>query len=193
MGCHFLLQGSFWTQGLNPRLLTLLHWQTGSLSLSHPGSPSAPGLSLIVSRPLQPASSSVQSGPSDNPAQEGLLTRPHTQKTSFYPNPQAAFLPQNETEHKTLGCLVRAGEAAVEQDPRLRLGLPVPGRGKSLGQGPPVTPPSPPASKFIAKFVTKLVLFDAKQSEVKQGLGLLTARRQVRTTSFQNALAKPKD
>ena len=121
------------------------------------------------------------------------LTRLHTHKTSSYSNSKTAFLPQNETEHKTSGCLVRAGDAAVEQDPRLRLGLPVPGRGKSLGQGPPVTPPSPPASKFIAKFVTKLVLFDAKQSEVKQGLGLLTARRQVRTTSFQNALAKPKD
>ena len=29
-GCHFLLQGIFLTQGSNPRLLHLLHWQRGS-------------------------------------------------------------------------------------------------------------------------------------------------------------------
>ena len=38
-GCHFLLQGLFLTQGLNPSLLYLLHWQEDSLPLSHPGSP----------------------------------------------------------------------------------------------------------------------------------------------------------
>ena len=32
MGCHFLLQGIFLTQGLNPRLL---HWQADSLPLCH--------------------------------------------------------------------------------------------------------------------------------------------------------------
>ena len=32
VGCHFLLQGIFLTQGLNPRLL---HWQAGCLPLSH--------------------------------------------------------------------------------------------------------------------------------------------------------------
>ena len=31
VGCHFLLQGIFLTQGLNPYLLRLLHWQAGSL------------------------------------------------------------------------------------------------------------------------------------------------------------------
>ena len=36
MDCHFLLQGIFLTQGSNPHLL---HWQAGSLSLSHQGSP----------------------------------------------------------------------------------------------------------------------------------------------------------
>ena len=35
--CHFLLQGIFPTQGSNPHLL---HWQVGSLPLSHLGSPS---------------------------------------------------------------------------------------------------------------------------------------------------------
>ena len=32
-GCHFLLQGAFPTQGLNPHLLHLLHWQAGSVPL----------------------------------------------------------------------------------------------------------------------------------------------------------------
>ena len=39
MGCHFLLQGIFPTQGLDPCLLSFLHWQTGSLSLAPPGKP----------------------------------------------------------------------------------------------------------------------------------------------------------
>ena len=36
VGCHFLLQGIFPTQGLNP---CLLHWQAEFLPLSHQGSP----------------------------------------------------------------------------------------------------------------------------------------------------------
>ena len=36
MGCHFLLQRIFPTQGWNPRLL---HWQVDSLPLSHQGNP----------------------------------------------------------------------------------------------------------------------------------------------------------
>ena len=39
MGCHALLQGIFPTQGLNPQLLDLLHWQVGSLPLVPPGKP----------------------------------------------------------------------------------------------------------------------------------------------------------
>ena len=38
VGCHFLLQGIFPNQGLNPCLLWLLHWQADSLPLSHLGS-----------------------------------------------------------------------------------------------------------------------------------------------------------
>ena len=38
-GCHFLLQGIFWTQGSNLSLLCLLCWEVDSLPLSHPGSP----------------------------------------------------------------------------------------------------------------------------------------------------------
>ena len=36
VGCHFLLQGIFLTQGSNPHPL---HWQAGSLPLNHPESP----------------------------------------------------------------------------------------------------------------------------------------------------------
>ena len=39
VGCHFLLQGIFLTQGSNPRLLHLLHWQADSLPLVPPGKP----------------------------------------------------------------------------------------------------------------------------------------------------------
>ena len=39
VGCHFLLQGIFLTQGSNPGLLCLLHWQVGSLPLAPPGKP----------------------------------------------------------------------------------------------------------------------------------------------------------
>ena len=40
VGCHFLLQGSFLTQGSNLCLLWLLRWQADALPLSHLGSPS---------------------------------------------------------------------------------------------------------------------------------------------------------
>ena len=39
MGCHFLLQGIFLTQGSNPHLLLLVHWQVDYLPLCHLGSP----------------------------------------------------------------------------------------------------------------------------------------------------------
>ena len=39
--CYALLQGVFPTQGLNPRLLYLLHWQVGSLPLAPPGKPNS--------------------------------------------------------------------------------------------------------------------------------------------------------
>ena len=37
LSCHALLQGIFPTQGSNPHLLCLLHWQAGSLPLVPPG------------------------------------------------------------------------------------------------------------------------------------------------------------
>ena len=39
VGCHFLLQGISPTQGSNPHLWYLLHWQVGSLPLVPPGKP----------------------------------------------------------------------------------------------------------------------------------------------------------
>ena len=41
VGCHFLLQGIFQTQGLSPHLLPLLHWQAGSSPLAPPGKPAS--------------------------------------------------------------------------------------------------------------------------------------------------------
>ena len=37
MGCHFLFQGIFLTQGLNSRVVCLLHWQADSLLLRYLG------------------------------------------------------------------------------------------------------------------------------------------------------------
>ena len=45
LGCHFLLQGIFPTQGLN---LRLLHWQADILPLSYLGSPSFIGYYKIL-------------------------------------------------------------------------------------------------------------------------------------------------
>ena len=45
VGCHFLLQAIFSTQGLN---LHLLHWQADSLQLSHQGSPEHRGEFLKI-------------------------------------------------------------------------------------------------------------------------------------------------
>ena len=42
VGCRFLLQGIFTTQGSSPLLLSLLHWQAGSLPLAPPGKPRFP-------------------------------------------------------------------------------------------------------------------------------------------------------
>ena len=48
MGCHFLLQGIFLTQGLNPSLLRLPHWQADFSSLSYPGGPKMSLLLLLL-------------------------------------------------------------------------------------------------------------------------------------------------
>ena len=47
VGCHFLLQGIFPSQGLNPHLLHPLYWQADSLPLAPPGKPQLPAEGLI--------------------------------------------------------------------------------------------------------------------------------------------------
>ena len=46
VGCHFLLLGIF--PEMNPCLLCLLHWQTGSLPLCHLGSPNGDGYFYLI-------------------------------------------------------------------------------------------------------------------------------------------------
>ena len=48
VGCHFLLQGIFQTQGSNP---CLLHWQVNSFPLSHHGSPES-AIHIPISSPF---------------------------------------------------------------------------------------------------------------------------------------------
>ena len=47
VGCHFLLQGIFQTQGLNLHLSHLLHWQEDSSPLCHLGSPYSHQLPIL--------------------------------------------------------------------------------------------------------------------------------------------------
>ena len=56
VGCYALFQGTFPTQGSNACLLSLPHWQVGSLPLSHQGSP-IPTTDLIKLWWLFPSSS----------------------------------------------------------------------------------------------------------------------------------------
>ena len=56
VGCHFLLQGIFLTQGSNPCLLCLLHWQVDSLPSEPPGKGMRAPPSYPTSRPFCGAS-----------------------------------------------------------------------------------------------------------------------------------------
>ena len=57
VGCHALLQGISPTQGSNPCLLCLLHWQVGSLPWCPLGSPRKYSQSFMQSEALDPTSS----------------------------------------------------------------------------------------------------------------------------------------
>ena len=77
VGCHFLFQGIFPTQGSNPSLLCLLHWQMDSLPLHHLGSPylAAPSLSWGTSDlQLQPVDSWLRHAGSSS--LNGIKARP---------------------------------------------------------------------------------------------------------------------
>ena len=64
VGCHFLLQGIFLTQGSNPRLLCLLHWQANFLPLRHLEMESQ----IPASSPLRWDNRGMFSSLSDSPA-----------------------------------------------------------------------------------------------------------------------------
>ena len=53
VGCHALLQGISPTQGLNPCLFRLLHWQAGSLPTAPPGKPFHILLHVVILMPHQ--------------------------------------------------------------------------------------------------------------------------------------------
>ena len=86
VGCHFLLQGIFPTQGSNLSLLHLLHWQVDSLPLSHLKSrhlflvSGFPGGSVIKNLPARvgdmgsiPGSGRSPEEENDNPLQYSCL------------------------------------------------------------------------------------------------------------------------
>ena len=52
VGCHFLPEGIFLTQGSNSQLLCLLHWQADALPLRHPERPRSQVQPLKTSSPL---------------------------------------------------------------------------------------------------------------------------------------------
>ena len=56
MGCHFLLQGIFSTQGWNLHLLHALNWQADSLPLALPGNPICIYVYVYNPLPLRPPS-----------------------------------------------------------------------------------------------------------------------------------------
>ena len=89
VGCHFLLQGLFPTQGWNPRLLCLLRWKVGSLPLLRreywsglpcppPGDPPRPGIEPTSLSLLHWQTSSLPPAPLGKPhsAQAGHLIEP---------------------------------------------------------------------------------------------------------------------
>ena len=67
VSCHFLRQGIFPTQGLNPHLLHLLNWQADSLSVSHPRSSNQFSHS-VVSDSLRPQGLQHAKPPCPSPA-----------------------------------------------------------------------------------------------------------------------------
>ena len=88
--CHALLQGIFPTQGWNPCLLRLLHWQVDSLPRNHLGSPYP-----LTHLPIHPLTHSSIIHP--------LLStiHPPTPPTPAHPGIQAASSHHSSTTHPT--------------------------------------------------------------------------------------------
>ena len=86
VGCHFLLQEIFLTQGLNRHLLCLLHWQMDSLSLAPPGKPFIRVIILLISNPERWC---CESAALNMPANlENSLVATGLEKVSFHSNPK---------------------------------------------------------------------------------------------------------
>ena len=109
VGYHFLLQGIFPTQGLNPGPLCCLPWQVGSLPLSHLGIPLIHQVHLkspqegflpppdqwATSVPLHPNMGLAHSKGSLNLGQIGFSTSHHTTFLSY------CFLPASKPKKET--------------------------------------------------------------------------------------------
>ena len=77
VGCHFLLQENFPTEGLNPNLLCLLHQQAGSLSLAAPEKETFWIISLVpqlVKNPPAMRDTWVLSLAWEDPLEKGIAT-----------------------------------------------------------------------------------------------------------------------
>ena len=64
VGCHFLLQGVFLTQGSNLHLLCLLHWQVGTLPLTPPNQGPQTQSELETEMGAEPRSLDAKASPS---------------------------------------------------------------------------------------------------------------------------------
>ena len=103
MVCHFLPQGIFQTQGWNPRLLCLLHWQAGSLPPVPAGKPSFLDGSSSRESAIQqmPVRSLGQKDPPENekqPIPVFLPGKPHGQRSLEGYSPWG-HKESNTTEH----------------------------------------------------------------------------------------------
>ena len=91
VGCQALFQGIFLTQGLNPHLLPLLHWQVGSLPLAPPGGRGRAGLPggfngkesafNVGDQGSVPGLGRSPEGGCGNPLQYSCLENPHGQRS----------------------------------------------------------------------------------------------------------------
>ena len=89
VGCRFLLQGIFPTQGSNVCLLCPLHWQADSLPLSHLGSPKVGGREH---KQVEPGEQQRQHLPSCLPAAAGELAGPENLVRRVGSAPDSSFL-----------------------------------------------------------------------------------------------------
>ena len=92
MGCHALLQWIFPTQGLNPRLSCLLHWQAGTLPPPPPGK-------FLHGTPMKKSQQSLRS----EPLRLHLGPRPPTGKSLRPQRPGKTCLPGTDFYDENLG------------------------------------------------------------------------------------------